>query len=95
MIGVTHTGLTPSLTDHIALPAPERNLCIEILKLRENFPHFIRVISLPRTERNNTTSPKILRKRNNLAGTLSLIKSDLAPRSLLPLKKDLGLKRMS
>ena len=68
---ITHTAigvmraqawLSHSLTDQ---PQP--------LYTSENFLYFIRVMSLPPTERNNTTLPKIASKRNKPSGTLSQI----------------------
>ena len=89
------TCITPSFTDHIALPTPKRNFCSTIIKLNKRpfhlfaFSHFIRVVSLPflhNTTQHNTTSPKIERKKKtSLTGWKSdLIKLhfNLVPRGL-------------
>ena len=52
---------------------PKRDFFAQKFLSSESFSHFIRVISLPLTECNNITLPKIARKRNKLPDTLSPI----------------------
>ena len=73
-----HTGphLLPDYIDDLGTSPsiPKRDFFLHKSSLSsESFSHFIRVISLPLTECNNITLPKLARKRNKLPDTLSQI----------------------
>jgi len=75
----TPTCITPSLTDHIALPTSKGNFCSKIL---ENFSHFRRVVSLPFLQ-NTRQQHYFTKNRKKEKTSLTRWKSDLIKCTLL------------